>query len=222
MQPLDRCVEACHAAGAHLFVDATQGVGKLPLTSALRMADAYAIAGSKLSGPAGSGALVLRGAEVAPQVVGGGQESGRRGGSPGLAAAVGLGVACAALEGRLSAMERVGRLRDRLEAQLEGLGARVNGAEGPRVASVVNASLADWRGDLLVAALDLEGLACSSGAACSSGVSGGSAVLAALYPDEPWRASHALRLSLGPGTTEPEVARASAILTKVIARSSAG
>ena len=221
VQAIEGYAAACRAAGARLFVDATQGVGKLPLGATLSGAHAFAIAGSKLSGPAASGALVLGdGVEPTPQLVGGGQESGRRGGSPNVSSAVGLGLACAALAARLEAMPRVELLRDRLEAHLVSLGGVVNGAEGPRVSTVVNVSLPSWRSDHLVAALDVEGLACSSGAACSSGLGQSSPVLGALYPDDGWRASHALRLSLGPTTTEAEVEQAMVILSKVVARAS--
>ena len=79
-------------------------------------------------------------------------------------------------------------------------------------------SVPRWRGTALVAALDLEGLCASSGAACSSGVDEPSPVIRALSPAEPWRAESALRLSLGPSTTDDEIDRAIGILSRVIAR----
>jgi cysteine desulfurase len=83
---------------------------------------------------------------------------------------------------------------------------------------VSDVSVRGWRGEVLVAALDLEGVCASSGAACSSGLAAPSPVLRALYPDEPWRAESALRLSLGPETTDAEIAQAIAVLRRVLAR----
>ncbi len=94
----------------------------------------------------------------------------------------------------------------------------MNGVEGPRVATVTNVSVPDWRGPRLVAALDVEGLQASAGAACSSGVEEPSPVIAAMYPDAPWRAESSLRLSLGPETSDDDVDGAVAILKRVIAR----
>lgn len=115
-------------------------------------------------------------------------------------------------------MVSVERRRDRLEGELVAAGGRINGAQGPRVATVTSASFASWRGTSLVAALDLEGLCASSGAACSSGLDQPSPVLAAMFPDAPWRSESALRLSLGPETTDAEIDGALAILRRVLAR----
>ena len=81
-----------------------------------------------------------------------------------------------------------------------------------------NASFRGWRGELLVMALDVEGLCVASGPACSAGIPEPSPTVLALYPDEPWRAESALRVSLGPETTEAEVAEATTILRRVLAR----
>jgi len=217
IQPIARLAEICREHSARLFIDATQGLGKLPWQSV--PASAWAIAGSKVGGPAGTGALVLAPAvEPDSRVLGGGQERGRRGGTPSVVGAVGLGAACLRLTERLAEMPRLAALRDRLEAALVELGCVVNGGEGERVATVVDVSVPRWRGDLLAAALDLEGLQISSGAACSSGVSAGSGVVRALYPDEPWRAESTLRASLGPNTTDADIEQATTILQRVIRR----
>jgi cysteine desulfurase len=151
---------------------------------------------------------------------GGAQERGRRPGTPDVAAHAGLGAACRSLASRRADMSRLAGLRDRLEHACRELGAVVN-APGERVATVTNVSFRAWRADMLVPALDLEGLCASSGAACSSGVGEPSPVLRAMYPDEPWRAESALRLSLGPEVTEAEVEGAIAILRRVIPRARA-
>jgi cysteine desulfurase len=115
-------------------------------------------------------------------------------------------------------MAAVGARRDRLERGLVALGAVVNGAEGSRVATVTNVSFANERGDVLVAALDLEGVCVSSGAACSSGVAAPSPVLLAMYAEEPWRAASSVRFSLGPETTDQDVDGALARVERVLAR----
>ena len=114
-------------------------------------------------------------------------------------------------------MPSVAARRDTLEAALLALGAVVNG-EGPRVATVSNVSVPGWKGTRLVAALDLEGLCASHGAACSSGVDAPSEVVAAMYPDAPWRAESALRMSLGPTTSDADIEAAIRIVSAVIPR----
>ncbi len=217
--PVARYAARCREAGVRLFVDATAAFGKVELDVEALGADAVAIASSKIGGPPGAGALwIARDAAVDPRQRGGAQERGRRAGSPDVVALAGFGAAAALAAERRAAMAEVGRLRDRLEAAAVSLGAVVNGDPAHRVATVTNLSAPGWRGARLVAALDLEGLCASAGAACSSGVDGPSRVIAAMYPDEPWRAEAALRLSLGPGTTPIEIERAIAILRRVLPR----
>lgn len=216
--PIAEVAERCRAVGARLFVDATQALGKLPID--LEAIDLCAVSSAKVGGPLGAGALyVRRGIELDPLLLGSADERGRRAGSPGLIATVGFGAALEALSARLEAQPRVGALRDRLEAALVARGASPNhGRDQPRVSTVTNVSVPGWRGPLLVAALDVEGLEASSGAACSSGLDAPSPVLLALFPDAPWRASSALRMSLGPETTEADVDEAIAILDRVLQR----
>lgn len=202
--------------GAWLVVDATAGYGRIPVT--LEHVDALVLASHKVGGPAGAGALVVRrGVSLVPHVVGGGQERGRRGGTPDVRALVGFGAAAELLPERLVRMPEVASRRDRLERALVRSGARVNG-EGERTATVTHVSVPGWRGAELVAALDLEGLAASAGAACSSGITTASPMMLAWFPDDPERAASTLRLSLGPETSDAEIDRAIEILGKVIAR----
>jgi len=218
---LDRpLAEAARAAGARVVVDANQALGRLPIDVDALGVDALAIASHKVGGPAGAGALWLRrDGALEPRLSGGGQERGRRGGSPGVLPLVGFGAACAALPDRLEAMAQVGAWRDRLQAAAVALGGVVNGAEGPRVASCLNVSFRGWRAEHLVPALDLEGLAVSAGAACSSGTTEPSPGVASLYPEEPWRAQSAVRLSLGPeGLDGMAIDEAIAILERVVPR----
>lgn len=217
--PVERYAEACQRVGARVFVDATQALGKVPIDVRALGADALAIASHKAGGPAGAGALwVRRGVDVDAVLSGGAQERGRRPGSPDLLACVGFGAACTVIGQRLETQPRLAALRDRWEVAVRTLGGVINASDAPRVATVVSASFRDRRGDDLVAAMDLEGVCVSSGAACSSGLSEPSAVLRAMYPDEPWRATGALRSSFGPETTETDVEFAAAALGRVLAR----
>jgi cysteine desulfurase len=216
--PIAEVAERTRAAGAMLFVDATQALGKLPVDVRLGI-DLCAVSGAKIGGPLGVGALyVRRGITLDPLLVGGQEERGRRAGVPSPVLLAGFTAALGELDVRLAEMPRLARERDRLEATLIRLGALPNHVAGERVATVTNVAVQGWRGTLLVAALDLEGLAASSGAACSSGLDQPSPVLRALFPSEPWRASAALRLSLGVETTSEDVDRAIEVLDRVLPR----
>ncbi len=204
---------------ALVVLDACQAVGKLPADRFVIANAAVAIGGAKIGASAGTGALVApRCATLAPRLLGGQQERGRRAGTPDVAALAGLGAALDALPERLEAMPRVAALRDRLEAALVSLGGVVNGVGIERVASVTNLSFAGWRKATLVAALDLEGIAVSAGAACSSGIDEPSHVVRALHPSEPWRAESCVRFSLGLETSDDDVDRAIGAARRVLAR----
>jgi cysteine desulfurase len=217
--PIAAYAEHCQRAGVPLFVDATQALGKLPLDVSTLGADLVAIASHKIGGPAGSGALwVRRGRDLESLLTGGGQERGRRAGTPDVLSQLGFGLACALLPERLSARARIGQLRDRLEAWLLEHGAALNAAAGPRSESVTNVWFAGRRSETLVAALDLEGIAVSAGAACSSGKSEPSPVLLAMHADEPARAASSIRFSFGPELAETDVDFAIACCAKVLSR----
>lgn len=216
--PVAAYAAVCRARGIPLVVDASQALGKLPCDVATLGASAVVFTASKLGGPGGAAALwVDRRCALAPRVLGGAQERGRRAGTPDVAALSGFGAAAERVPERLAAQARIAALRDRLEGACVKAGATAN-APRARVASVSNVSVPRWRGEVLVAALDVEGLCVSSGAACSSGLGEPSPVLRALYPDAPWRAESALRMSLGPETGEADVAAAIAILARVLGR----
>ncbi len=202
-----------------VVVDACQAFGRLPIDVHSLGVSALIVAASKVGGPKGAGALwVERRRELSPLLAGGAQEKGRRPGTPDVVGLAGFGGAAQHIPERLQAMVDVAALRDQLERGAVALGFVVNGGDGPRVASVTNLSLRGWRGEHLVAALDIEGVCASSGAACSSGLGAPSPVLLAMYPEEPWRAESALRMSLGPETTEDEVVQALSVLQRVLAR----
>ncbi|MCS6799416.1 MAG: aminotransferase class V-fold PLP-dependent enzyme [Myxococcota bacterium] len=214
-----RLARAARERGAMVFVDATQALGKLAVDVERLGADAVAFSSPKIGGPAGAGALwVRREAPLEPVLRGGGQERGRRAGTPSVVALAGFGAAAAAIDRRLEAMPRVEALRDELEGELVRRGAHVNGVGAPRVGTVTCVSWPEIRGEQLVAALDLEGICVSSGPACSSGRAEPSRALREAFPDEPWRARGAVRFSLGPASTREEIRQAVLALDVVLAR----
>lgn len=217
--PVEAIARVARSRGARLFVDATQALGKVPVDAGALGATALALASQKLGGPAGAGALVVEpGAAIHPTQLGGGQERGRRAGTPDVVALAGFGAVAQVVPFLLANMPEVARRRDRIERALLDAGGVTNAPTPTRAASVTSIALSAWRSDWLVAALDAEGLACSSGAACSSGLTTRSKVVAALFPSEPFRAGSTLRVSLGTETTDEEVDHALAILARVLAR----
>jgi len=217
--PLKAYAPLARRAGALLAIDATQALGKVPIDVRSLDADTVALGSGKCGGPSGAGAVWIRkGTPLCPRSLGGEQERGRRAGTPSLLPIVGFGAACEDLDAALRRMEEIGTLRDRLEEGLVGLGGRVNGSPNHRVATVTNVSFEGWESEVLVAALDLEGVCASNGPACSSGRSEPSRVVAALYPSELWRARSSVRFSLGADTTLADIGGALASITRVLSR----
>lgn len=221
VQPVARLVEIARARGVPVHLDATQCIGKLPVDATALGADTIAASGHKQNGPKGVGLLYVRqGAAFEPLLRGGGQERRRRGGTENVAGIVGLGVACelAREEGTARAV-RMAVLRDRL---WEGIrekvaGARRNGAPASVLANTLSVLIPGAPADVLVAALDLEGIAVSAGAACHSGSVTASRTLLAmgLSIDE---ARCSLRFSVGYGTDEAQIDRVLALLPDLVAR----
>ena len=201
--------------------DAVQAAGKIPIDIEKLGADLLSISAHKFSGPKGVGALYIRkGTQLAPLLFGGHSERDRRPGTEDVAAIAGMGKAAElAFADLCEDAARVGALRDRLE---RGLLDRVphtwvNGARAPRVPNTSNLTFPFIEGEAMVIALDLKGIACSTGAACSSGAVEPSHVLLALgLPPEDARAT--LRLSLGRQTTMDEIDFALETIPPVIER----
>jgi cysteine desulfurase len=187
-------------AGVPIHVDAVQAAGKLALDALA--ADSIAISAHKLGGPQGIGALAIATDDGLPIIAAGHQERGRRPGTENTLGIVGFGAAAAALD--LAAWPRVAALGDRLEAGLVALGARIHGADRPRVGGTVNAAWSGARGESIVMALDLAGISVSTGAACTSGSIQPSAVLLGLgmTPDQ---AREGVRFSVGRTTEDAEI-----------------
>ncbi len=195
IHPLREVADLCRAHGALLHVDAVQAAGRLHFSRADIGADSLAISGHKLGGPKGAGALLMdAGLPMTPMLAGGGQERGRRGGTPSLPAIAGMAAALsAALNGNAVGGGPLGLLRDRIEAAAVASGAVVCGG-GERLANTTCLARPGIRADTQVIALDLAGFAVSSGAACSSGKVARSHVLEAMGLTE--LAGSAIRVSL--------------------------
>jgi len=201
--------------------DGVQAAGKIPLSVKDDGISLLALSGHKLSAPKGVGALVVRrGVKCHPLIHGGSQERNRRGGTENVAGIVAFGRACAiARETMRDEMARLKVLRDRLEGGILARvpGARVNGHRELRLPTTTTITIPGVEADSLLMALDLEGIAVSSGSACSSGTLKPSPVLAAMgrTPEE---ARGAVRFSLGRGNTDGEIDRVLAVLPAIVAR----
>jgi cysteine desulfurase len=176
LHPIEVISALCRTHGALLHLDAVQMPGRLPFT--LGPADSMALSAHKLGGPKGVGALLLRpGLDPAPLLTGGGQESGRRGGTEALPAIAGFAAALACPH-----PEGLAALRDAIEAGVKTLAPEViiAGASAPRLTNTTSLILPGVAAETQVIALDLAGVAVSAGAACSSGKVRQSHVLAAM------------------------------------------
>ena len=208
MQPVGELAALTHARGALFHTDAVQSVGKIALNVRALGADLLSLSAHKFNGPKGAGALwIKRGTRIAPILTGGKHERTRRAGTENVPAIAGLGAA-AALAARKQTAEaaRVGILRDRLEREILARvpGTDVNGAREPRVPNTTNISFERVEAESLLIALDLDGIAVSTGAACSSGTLEPSHVLRAMgLPTH--RAQNSIRFSLGAGNTDAEI-----------------
>jgi cysteine desulfurase len=172
VQPVAAAAALCRRHGALLHVDAVQAAGRMAVDLAELGADSLALSSHKLGGP-----LAPALATIAPLIAGGGQERGRRGGTPALPAIAGFAAAASAPPPDQPA---IGRLRDELEAAATAAGGMPLATGAPRLANTACLALPGVRADAQVIALDLAGFAVSAGAACSSGKVAASHVLAAM------------------------------------------
>jgi cysteine desulfurase len=181
IQPVAEAAALCRAAGALLHVDAVQAAGRIPLDLGALGADSITVSSHKLGGPTGAGALLLTpmaAARLAPRQLGGGQERGRRGGTPALPNI--MGFAAAAIAAGPADAARLAAWRDAIEAEAMAAGGRVIGGAAPRLPNTTCLALPGCRSESQVIALDLARLAVSAGAACSSGKVARSHVLEAM------------------------------------------
>ncbi|HET7442393.1 MAG TPA: cysteine desulfurase family protein, partial [Terriglobales bacterium] len=185
LQPVEEIGKVAAEADVYFHTDAVQAAGKIPLDVQKIGCDLLTISGHKIHAPQGVGALyVKKGVQLQPMIYGGSHERSRRAGTENVPGIVALGKA--AELGRLGlsngAAEAMGAMRDRLQrALLENLeGVGVNSNNAARVPNTTNLYFGGIEGEALVIALDLKGLAVSTGAACSSGAIEPSHVLTAM------------------------------------------
>jgi cysteine desulfurase len=219
VQPLAEVVRLARERGALVHCDAVQAAGKMPVDVRALGVDTLAISAHKMYGPKGVGALyVKRNTRMRAWVRGGSQERNRRAGTENVAGIVGLGRAAAlARAGLAEESSRVGALRDALEERLvRDAGARRNG-EDPRVPNTANLSFEGVDAESLLMALDLAGVAVSTGAACAAGAVEPSHVLRAMGL-RPERVQGSLRISLGRFTTAEDVDHAAGLVLQAIER----
>jgi cysteine desulfurase len=220
IQPIEEIAAIAKRRGILLHTDAVQSAGKIPSNVRDLGVDLLSLSAHKIHGPKGVGALYIRkGTKIAPFMTGGSHERKRRAGTENVPAIAGFGTAARlALERQPEMQTRVGALRDRLESRIMSRiqGVRING-NAPRLSNISNLSFENLEGEAAVIALDLEGVAVSTGSACSSGALDPSHVLTAMRL-RPEVVQGSLRFSLCYYSTDEEVDRAIQILESVVQR----
>src|SRR5437016_7223595 len=221
LQPVGEIGKIAAEADVNFHTDAVQAAGKLPIDVQKIECDLLSIAGHKMHAPQGVGALYVRkGTQLQPMVYGGSHERSRRAGTENVPGIVGVGKAAeiAAEAFRSGGVESIGQMRDRIQATILAVEATgVNGEGASRVPNTANIYFDHIEGEATVIALDLKGVAVSTGAACSSGAIEPSHVLTAMGLS-PERARGSIRFSLGKHNSEADVDYALSILPGAIAR----
>ncbi len=221
IQPIEEIGRIAREAGVCFHCDAVQSAGKIPVDVNKLGVDLLSISAHKFCGPKGVGALYVRtGKSIVPRFRGGHAERDRRPGTENVPGIVGLGKAAEIARVKLPEdSARISALRDRLETELLNrvADAFVNGDLAHRVPNTSNITFRGAGGEALLIAMDLQGIACSTGAACSSGSTEPSHVLlaAGLSHDD---ARSSLRFSLGRPTTSEEIDYAIATIPAVVER----
>lgn len=219
--PIEQLAAIARKHEVRFHTDAVQALGRLPIDVKQLPVDLLTISAHKIGGPKGVGALYVRdGVEISPLIHGGHQEKHLRAGTHNVAGIVGFGRACQWVEEHLSSeSKRLTRLRNRLE---EGIYAQVehvsrNGDRKNCLPNTLNLAFPYVEGEGLLLALDMVGIAASSGSACTSGAAGASHVLKAMNADD-MTLNSSVRLSLGFNTTEEDVEYVIQHLPRVVGR----
>jgi cysteine desulfurase len=221
IQPIAELARLAHERGALFHTDAVQTAGKLPIDVKALGVDLLSLSAHKFYGPKGVGAVWLRrGLRLLPFMAGGKQERNRRAGTENVVGIAGMGAAAQAARAKMAEEgARLAALRDRLEEGiLAGVpGTQVNGARNQRVPNTTNISFDRVEAESLLIALDLGGIAVSTGSACSSGTLEPSHVLKAMgFP--PHRTQNSIRFSLGAANTEADIDRVVSALPAIVTK----
>jgi cysteine desulfurase len=219
IQPIAELAKIAKARGALFHTDAVQSTGKIPVDVRALGLDLLSLSAHKFYGPKGVGALwIRRGLRLLPVLTGGKHERSRRAGTENVAGIAGMGAAAQHARSTMTdEAARLAVLRDRLE---EGVlravsGTAINGARTPRVPNTTNISFDRVEAESLLIALDLQGIAVSTGSACSSGTLEPSHVLKAMgFP--PHRTQNSIRFSLGAANTDADIDRVIAVLPGIV------
>src|SRR5688572_11350190 len=221
IQPIAELATVAHSRGALFHTDAVQSAGKIAVNVRALGIDLLAVSAHKFYGPKGIGALwAKRGVRLAPFLSGGKQERNRRAGTENVPGAIGMGVAASRALKKMDAEgTRLAALRDRLEAGVLSSvpNTDVNGARDARVPNTTNISFDRIEAESLLIALDLEGVAVSTGSACSSGTLEPSHVLKAMGLSS-HRAQNSIRFSLGESNTEEQIDHVVSILPRIVTK----
>ena len=225
VQPIDEIVRRVrHHKGIVIHVDAVQAAPYVDLDLASLDVDLVSLGAHKFEGPKGTGALYVRhGTTLLPQQQGGAQERHRRAGTENVAGAVGMALAYElCCRERPATVPRLRALRDRLATAVLALpGVEQTGHPKERLAGHLSIVAHETDGATVAIALDLEGIACSTGSACTTGSTEPSHVLSAMgFPDE--EAQGAVRFSLGRTTTAAEIDVACRVVPEVLERMRTG
>ena len=219
VQPIQELARIARERGAVFHTDAVQSAGKIPVDVRSLGVDLASLSAHKFYGPKGVGALwIRRGTRVTSILTGGKHERNRRAGTENVPAIAGFGAAASLAPKKLATeSSRLAALRDRLENAVLATvkGTAINGARDPRVPNTTNISFENIEAESLLIALDLEGIAVSTGSACSSGTLEPSHVLRAMgLPTH--RTQNSIRISLGAGNTDAEVEQVLEKLPRVV------
>jgi cysteine desulfurase len=221
IQPIAELAAIAHGRGALFHTDAVQSTGKIPVSVRALGVDLLAMSAHKFYGPKGAGALwVKRGVRLSPFLSGGKQERNRRAGTENVPGVIGMGVAAQRAMQKMEVEgERLSALRDRLEAGILAAvpNTEINGARDARVPNTTNISFDRIEAESLLIALDLEGVAVSTGSACSSGTLEPSHVLKAMNLSS-HRAQNSIRFSLGVTNTDEQIDHVLSILPRVVTK----
>ena len=219
IQPIAELATLAHERGALFHTDAVQSAGKIPVNVKTLGVDLLSVSAHKFYGPKGVGAIwIRRGLRLLAPTTGGKQERSRRAGTENVPGIVGMGVAAqAALRKMTEEAQRTAALRDRLEESVVTAvpGTAINGTRAARVPNTTNISFDRVEAESLLIALDLAGVAGSTGSACSSGTLEPSHVLKAMgFP--PHRTQNSIRFSLGAANTDADIDHVIAVLPGIV------
>ena len=227
IQPVKEIAQAVRFKGGYTLCDAVQAAGRIPISTADLGVDFLILSAHKIGGPHGAGALVNAHSilDFPPAIRGGGQEKNRRAGTENVAAIAGFGAAAKEALKEVDNYSQLSTLRDSIEVQLlpicaaNGMAEQVQifGGQANRLANTLLFGVAGLKAETALIALDLDGVAVSSGSACSSGKVGASHVLQAMKVDETL-AKGAIRVSLGWNSTEDDVNKFIAAFEKIVKR----